>query len=132
MYLDSRARHRANAQDLEGGARGGLLALFDGVALARANFPAVDRDGAGEVWAVGWSVFGANSVDRAQALGLQRLLKQGFPVPKLVGIYLGGVKDLVYRPVHEIFVYKVRRADDRLDRVGDDGVVYHRALYVRF
>src|SRR4051812_36994453 len=132
MYLDGRAWYGTDAQDLQGRTGGGLFALLDGVALARGDFFAVDRDGRGEERAVGRAMFSADPVDRAQAFGLQRLLQQGLPVPKLVGIYLGGVEDLIYSPEGEIFVYEVGGAYDRLDGVRDDRVVYYRALDVLF
>ncbi len=44
VYLNGGASHRTDAQYLKGGAGGSLLALFDGVALARVYLVAVHRD----------------------------------------------------------------------------------------
>src|SRR5919107_1040264 len=130
VHLDGGTGHRADAQDLQSGARRSLFALFDGVAFARGDLPAIYRDGAAEVRTVRRTVFGLDPVDGPESLGLKRLLQQGLPVPKLVGVHLRGVEDLIDRPVHELFVYEVRGAYDRLDRVRNDGFVDYGAFDV--
>src|SRR3954447_9244183 len=111
MNLDGSPSHGADAQNLQGRARGGLFTLLDGVAHAPADLPAVHRYSRREVRAMRRPVLCLNPVNRPMALGLQRLLQERLPVPKLVGVDLGGVEDLVYRPANELFIYEIRSPD---------------------
>src|ERR671913_222009 len=128
MDFDGGAGDRADAQDLERGAGGGLFALLDGPALADGHLATVHRDPGDEARPVRRPLLRDHAVGRPQPVGLQRLLPEGLPVPELVGVHLGGVEDLVYGAEDQISVYKIRSPDYRLDRVGDNRVVYDGAL----
>jgi hypothetical protein len=58
VNLHLRARHRADAEDLQGAPGGGLLALLDRASLPGGDLLPVDGDGAGEARAVGGAVLG--------------------------------------------------------------------------
>src|SRR5215208_3664782 len=126
--FDGGAWDRADAQDLECCAGGGLFALFDGAALAGGHLAAVSGDPGDKAGPVRRSLLRDHAIGRPQAVGLERLLKQGLPVAQLVCVHLGGVEDLIYGAKNQISIYKIRGPDYRLDRVGDNRVVYDGAL----
>src|SRR5919112_521235 len=118
----------SDAQDFQGIAGCDLLALFDGAARARGHFFGLDGDPGGEARPVGRALLGNHAVDGPQAVRLKCLLQERLPIAQLVGVYLGGVEDLVYHTQYEGPVDKIRRPDYGLDRVGDDRVVHDGAL----
>src|SRR5918911_599751 len=128
MDFDRCARDGTDAQDLQCRAGGGLLALFDGAALAGGYLPAVHGDPGREARAVSGPLLGDYAVRGSQAVGLERLLQERLPVAQLVGVHLGGVEDLVYRAEDEVPIDQVSRPDYCFHGVGDDRVVYDRAL----
>lgn len=128
VHFDSGARDRADAQDLQRGAGRCLLALLDGAAFSGCDFVAVYGDPGGESRTVRRALLGYDAVGRPQAVRLQGLLQQRLPVAQFVGVYLGGVEDLVNRAHYQVTVYQVGRSDYRLDGIGYDRVVYHGTL----
>src|SRR4028118_1350430 len=83
VYFDRRARYGADAEDLEGGAGGGLLALFYGGALAGGDLASIDGDAGDKARTVGRALLGDDAVGRAEAVGLEGLLEERLPVPAL-------------------------------------------------
>src|SRR5918995_1256848 len=126
--FDGGAWDRADAQDLECCAGCGLFALFDGAAPTGGHLAAVSRAPGDKTGPVRRPLLRDHAVGRPQPVGLERLLKEGLPVAQLVCVHLGGVEDLVYGANDQISVYKIRSPDYRLDRVGDNRVVYDGAL----
>src|SRR4051794_5091433 len=128
VNLDGGAWDGSDAEDLQCVAGRGLFALLDRTTGARGHFLALHGDPGGEARPMGWSLFGDHAVNGPEAVGLQRLLQEGLPVAQFVGVYLGGVEDLVQYAQHKVSVYEVRRPDYGLDGVGDDRVVHYGAF----
>src|SRR5215212_10047381 len=128
MHLDGGARNGTDAQDLQRGSGGDLLALFYGAAFARGDFPSLHGDSGSEAGPMRGALLGDHTVGRPQPVSLQRFLQERLPVAQLAGIDLRGVEDLVQGPQYEIPVYEVTSPYYGFDSVGDDGVVYHGTL----